>query len=104
MSTPIDYDVFALNLWAKLDIQVNLPGLLDRQQSIVIIARWLEENFAQVSPALHDYHQKLTAAAEGKIKMQVALLTIRDLPFPEQDNMISANMRRIATDTLHDAG
>ena len=33
-------------------------------------------------------------------KMYLALWTIRGMPFPEQDNMLSANMRIVAINTL----
>jgi hypothetical protein len=33
-------------------------------------------------------------------KLLVALITIRDMPMPEQDDMLSANMRQIAKEAL----
>jgi hypothetical protein len=33
-------------------------------------------------------------------RLRLALRTIRDLPIPEQDNMIAANMRAIAREAL----
>lgn len=36
----------------------------------------------------------------SRLPWLAALLAIRDMPLPEQDNMISANMRKIAADAL----
>jgi hypothetical protein len=36
----------------------------------------------------------------SRLPFLAALLAIRDMPIPEQDNMLSANMRKIAADAL----
>lgn len=36
----------------------------------------------------------------SRLPWLAALLAIRDMPIPEQDNMLSANMRKIAADAL----
>lgn len=40
----------------------------------------------------------------SRLPWMAALLAIRDMPIPEQDNMLSANMRKIAADALAASG
>ncbi len=46
---------------------------------------------------------KLTGYINGRVSrlpLLRALLIIRDMPIPEQDNMVAANMRKVARDAL----
>jgi hypothetical protein len=55
---------------------------------------------ALVERALGNATKCWTAAGARAEKLSVALESIRDMPIPEQDNMVAANMREIARAAL----
>lgn len=50
--------------------------------------------------AFLDQGELVAALNRDGVRWRTALLAIRDMPIPEQDNMLSANMRKIAVEAL----
>lgn len=46
-----DVKTAALDLWAKLDTEIDPPGVLDHEQAVKIIGAWLRDNGSALRPA-----------------------------------------------------
>lgn len=41
---PVDVDALATELWAKLDTEITIPGVLDHEQVLPLIKEWLADH------------------------------------------------------------
>jgi hypothetical protein len=52
----------ALNLWAELDTEINVPGIISHSEAVPIITRWLKDNAIEIALAVH--RDKLKAVTD----------------------------------------
>lgn len=50
--TPQTTEQLALALWAELDTEISVPGIIDHSQAVPIITRWLMDNSINVAIAV----------------------------------------------------
>ena len=86
------------------DLRSPLDRATDRIEALTAERDAAVAEAADLEMRLHvmDHEQTATEVAQGIeiARLRMALRTIADLPIPEQDNMLGANMRYIALKAL----